>query len=59
MKYRRFFSALDTIAHKLTLAQSEIDIAISEIRDIKSELWGKHFNNGDNDVPKEDKDVQK
>lgn len=52
MNYRKLFATLDTIATKLTLAEAEIEIALSEIKYIKSELWNHHYNNADKKVMK-------
>ena len=50
MKYRDLFAKLDEAALRMNLAQTELEIALNQLKLIKSELWDRHSENGDKKV---------
>jgi len=50
MKYRDLFTKLDEAALRMNLAQTELEIALSQLKLIKSELWDKYHEHGGKEV---------
>ena len=50
MKFRDLFAKLDEAATRMNLAQTELEIALNQLRQLKSELWNKDYEHGDKEV---------
>ena len=48
--YRKFFARLDEACESLREAVCAVEVAIHELRNIKSEEWQKHSENGNKEV---------